>query len=782
MKEGISMVKETKRPDEKVIIEVSFKDRPEFKGEVAAFVFDASRNLIEIAKVKAGKFILLRPQKELRRSRLFLAPVPENLDDVKPTLNMMERLGAYEHVIWHAGKLVDSIRIPGTIIDRWPICLCWVRGRVVKAGSALPVCGARVHICEVDKLWLWLLKLPELEVLRLRDELLKIFDEPLQRWPRPPEPDPSPFRVVRTGLVGLGEVTPQPEPAIMQFAMRELTGLDMLSPQPEPPDIERYRPSLARLGVDRVSSQPEPATEESIHRSALALSAELQAALSSNSAQIVRQALIDNLRLILPFLCLWPRWWWFRCDEIAVIETNTLGRFQTIIPYLCSGDKPDLYFWVEYEIDGTWETVYRPPKPCFTYWDYQCGTEVTIPIQNERVPACDDEPDLPGCEVQVLSIGRTVSTAEIQGDGVVSAIEGLTSDERPFGGKLEPRVWFSRSVLREDKDIHYYRWSYRRLTEGDGSPLAAPDPWTPLTRTVVRHYAKPTPGGVTHEPYTLGPKTIGTQTNLFEIKPEVPTGGVEWTVVDEREDLASAHFETSKLGSGTGACTRAYNAAGKYELKLELFKDTGDIVDWTTEGIDLRMADVAAPFGTDAVTTEPAPDYNRIPDTAGNTIAFRMVLRVDNNCCRAEVRPVTGVGLDEKPCGFVEFTPAASATLHFRAVHPNNFADFRFRVKRGVNTHVRNASVRGRTGTTSVNTDDATHAYTLTLPSDYRETFTVTELLAAMRDMDGVWIGPCSQAAFSEALHVWARATNGYSRLWRLDAFDHDGFALVPAP
>ena len=214
-------------------------------------------------------------------------------------------------------------------------------------------------------------------------------------------------------------------------------------------------------------------------------------------------------------------------------------------------------------------------------------------------------------------------------------------------------MWSSRSILREDKDIRYYRWSYRRLTEGDGSPLAAPGPWTPLTRTVMRHYAKPTPGGVTHEPYTLGPKTIGTQTNLFEIKPEFPTGGVEWTVVDVREDLASAHFETIKLGSGTGACTRAYNAAGKYELKLELFKDTGDIVDWTTEGIDLRMADVAAPFGTDAVTTEPAPDYNCITDTAGNTI-------------------------------------------------------------------------------------------------------TVTELLAAMRDMDGVWIGPCTQAAFSEALHVWA--------------------------
>ena len=118
------------------------------------------------------------------------------------------------------------------------------------------------------------------------------------------------------------------------------------------------------------------------------------------------------------------------------------------------------------------ETVYRPPLPCATWWNYACGTEVTIRVRDARVPACDDEPDLPGCVVQVLSIGRNISISEVQGPGAPVSGEGLTSDGAPFGGKLEPRVWLSRTALRDDKNVSYYRWSYRRLTAGDGLPCS----------------------------------------------------------------------------------------------------------------------------------------------------------------------------------------------------------------------------------------------------------------------------------------------------------------------
>jgi len=720
-----------KKSERKTTIKVSLEQRPDFKGNVAAFVFDVAGNLLERADVKAGSVTLALSEEELGRNRFFLAPLTDNFDEMKSTLKTMERLGAYEPVVRIAGKLVDVIQVPGVIIDAWLICFCWVRGRVVKFDSGRPVCGARVHICEVDKVWRWILRLPELEVFRLRDDLLKIFEEPRIPIPPRPEPDPPPFTAARKGLIGLGEVA--------------------FNPQPEPP------------------------REILIRAASLKLPSITLAALASSSAHIVRQALIDNVRLIIPYLCLWPWWWSFRCDEIAVVETDAFGRFQTIIPYLCDGDKPDLYFWVEYEIGVTFETVYRPPIACYTDWDYECGKEVTLRISDDRVTACDDEPDLPGCVVQILSIGRNVSMSEIHGSGAAVADEGLTTDDRPFGGKLEPRVWLSRTALRDGKNIHYYRWSYRRLTQGDGTPLATPGPWTVLTRTVVRHFATLGPGGITHEPYTLGPKLVGTESNLFEIKPAaVPAGGIEWTVVDEREDLASAHFETTKLGSGTNACDKAEDAAGKYELKLELFKSSGALVDWTAEGIDLQITDVPAPFGTGSVTASTAPDYYRIKDASGHTVAFRMVLRVDNNCCEAKVEPVTGTGITVTPCGFIEFSSGASVQLHFKAGHPNNFADFNFSVKRGVSTNVAKASAAGRVGSASVPTNDAsppTRAYTLTAPSDYQEDFPVEELL-----------GDCERAAFSEALHVVARATDGYGLLWHLNAFDHDGFALTPLP
>jgi len=696
----------------KITFKISLEERPDFKGAISAFLFNIAGNLLNSVKVKDGKASFSSTEYEMVHSRLFIAPMPDQAVELeqKPTIEMMERIGAYEHAIRYRGRFVDVIRIPGSIIDLWPLCFCFIRGHVVKADSGLPVCNAKVHICEVDKFRHWILRLPDLDVFRFRDDLLKLYDK----------------RAAELGETPTADV--------------------------------------------------------------IALPLDIRAAITSTSALMVREALTDNVRLIIPYLCLLKPWWgWrYRCDEIDVIETDALGHFRTALLYSCKGDKPDLYFWVEYNLGGTLVTVYRPTLCNHTYWNYACGKDVVIRISDERVPACNNEPDLPGCVVQILSIGHTISMSEIRGPGAAPQEEGLTTDNQPLGGKLEPRVWFSRTALRDIKNIKYYRWSCRRLTKGDGTPLVAAGPWTPLTRTVVQHYAVPLPAplvGVVHVPYTLGPHTVGPEANLFEIRPmAVPAGGIEWTVVDEREDLASAHFETTKLGSGADPCAKALDSAGKYELKLELFKDTGTLVDWTAEGIDPQITDVPAPFGTDPVTAVSASNYHRIMNGAGHTMAFRMVLRVDNNCCEAKVKPVEGAGLTVTPCGFLEFLPGAGATLSFRAYHPNGFADFDFSLKRGVSVDVLEASAAGKTGSTSIPTKLPAppfphpvhlppHAYALAMSGDYRETFAVECLL-----------GPCPRAAFSEDLHVRTRATDGYGRLSNLDAQDHDGFALTPPP
>jgi len=725
-----------------VVFKVSFKERPCYEGNAAAFLFDSAGNLLEAVELKDGQISFKRSEQEIGQSRLFISTVPDNLAEVEPSIKMMQRLGAYEPVLRLAGRLIDTIQVPGIIIDDWPICFCWVHGRVMKSGSGRPVCGAKVHICEVDKVWRWVHTLPERDIFRLRDDLIKALSEP-----------PIPLR------------QPDPAPLDIDFPGRGFIPSILSQRQGDSP--------TRSIDLDQPPSSAVPlrcASPNAMN----ALPVAVQTSLTSASVQIIRQVLIEQVNLIIPHLCLWPWWWRFRCDEITVVETDALGRFQTIIPYLCAGDKPDLYFWVEYEIDGTLETIYHPPVACYTYWNYLCGSEVIINVNDDRVPSCDDEPNLPGCQVQILSIGHNISMSEIQGSGAALADEGLSSDGRPFGGKLEPRVWFSRSVLRDDKDIKYYRWSYRRLSDGAGAALVSPGVWAALTRTVVRHYATPASGGgVTHEPYALGPISVAAQTNLFEIKPaSVPSGGIEWTVVDEREDLASGHFVTTALGSGANACEKAFDGAGKYELKLELFKSNGDLVDWTAEGIDMYLADIPAPFGAGTVTASNAGIYNRIKNDVGHTMAFRMVLRVDNNCCIAKVEPVSGTGLTITPCGFIEYIAGASVNLTFQASHPNGFADLNFSVKRGVSEHVHAASAFGKVGSASILSNDLSHTYTLTLPSDYQATFAHSTLL-----------GSCDRAAFSEALHVWAKASDGYSRLSNLDDFDHDGFALSqPCP
>jgi len=734
-------------------LKIALDPKAEFKGDIAALLFDKAGNLLEKGRVSNGAITFRRSAGEVASNRLFIAPETSSPNEKaeNPSIKMMERINAYEPVLRQHGIIVDSITIPASIISIWPLCICQVRGQVIKSDSDLPVCGARVHICEVDKFWRWIIRLPDLEVIRFRDDLLRAIEEPEVWRPPIPEPDPSPFSAMKKGLLNLKTINPQPEPP----------GNAM------PLSVRKNNPvSLKTNAIQATTSA----------RSA-ALPSEVLYALNAPSAQPLRDVMVANFTLLYPYLCLILPWWRYRCDEIAVLETDSQGRFSTFVLYPCLGDKPDLYFWVEYEIGGVMETVYKPALACNTYWNYSCGKEVIIRIKDDRVPACNNGPDLPGCVVQILSIGHGVSMSEIRGSGAPVAAEGLTSSGQPFGGKLEPRVWFSRSALIDVRHITHYRWSYRRLTEGDGTLLAAPGPWTHLTRTVVRHYAVPVPGGYAHVPMTMGPETAGVESDLFRIRPlPVPAGGIEWTVVDEREDLASAHFETDKLGSGGSACEKALNAAGKYEVKLELFKDTGALVDWTAEGVDLQITDVPAPFGTSSVTATNAPDYYRIKDGSGHTIGFRMVLRIDNNCCSAEVNPVSGTGLHTTPCGFIEYDPGATVTLSFKANHPNGFADFNFDIVRGAGDTVLEACAYNKaTGALSVSTENPAppaHAYTKpAVTSSYSETFGNGELR-----------GTCIRAAYSEALHVWTRATDGYGQLWYLDAFDHDAFALTPSP
>lgn len=725
-----------------------------FDGDLSVFTYDKHGNLLSQIPVKEGKAKLKISAKQALKGRVFIAPqLPE---EEEPSLKIMERINAYEPVLKPGMRadIQEKIRIPGNIIDYWNICFCWVKGRVLKSPLNLPVCGARVHICEVDRLPRFIIELPERDIFRLRDDLLReLIERP--RIPEPPRPlpDPPPFRAVSPSDIDAG-----------RFGF---------NPQPEPPKA---------LSKQQIKEAKLPST----------VSTKLRTKLTSNSASIVRSALLNNIELIYPFLCLWPWWWWrLRCDEIRVLETDSSGRFETTLIYSCNGDKPDLYFWVEYNINGEWETVYKPPMACNTHWNYECGTDVTIRVNDDRVPACDQTPDLDELQVAVMSIGNNVSISEIQGPGVPDAQEGLTNGGAPFGGRLEPHVWFSRSNLI-DAGIKKYRWSYKRLSGPDGVTADEDPTWTPMLRKVGRHYSVIDDDGELSFPFEkLGPD-VG---NLFRIQP-IPTPAQEsgldpestWEVRDAREDTASAFFETTKLPHGlpedSTECEQAELTAGRYELKLELFKEQSDgsyalVDDWEAEGIDLKIADQLAPVGTDTDTTTDAPEYYKLDDNEdGNTEGFRMVVRVDNNCCEADILPISSVGGGlsvDVDCGFIEYEPGSVAKVSFFANHPNDFATFDFDTWRGLNSiPVPEARTAGKVGDSS--SPSAGGTFTETSPFTYSRDIPVNTLLTSNTPASS---DSCNRAAFTERLHVNAMATDGWRRLNNLDSTEHAAYALA---
>ena len=741
------MAKQPQNPPRRVTFQVSTAQRPDFTRPLAAYVFDARGQLVERADVRDGKVELALQQDALGRVRVFIAPVDEKIDPKTLTTARMERLGAYEPVLQAGGSILDRIEVPSVIIDLWPFCFCWVRGKVVRRSDNRAVCNARVHICEVDRIPLWILKLPDTEVFRLRDDLLDVI-----RNPPVPGPGPGPDLGPRPGpfAPGAGRL----KRSVFRFADDPSASVS-LNPQPLPPG--------RRIALN---PQPLPPRED------IRLSPELHAGLRSTTPLVVRNMLVQNWHLLVPWLCHWPHWWWwFRCDEVAVITTDAHGRFETTIFYRCGGDHPDLYFWVEYDFGGGFETVYHPWIACNTYWGYACGSEVTIRVTDPRVPGCEDEPDLPGCQVVVVSIGRNVAVREVQTSGV----EGVTNAGEPFGATLEPRVDFSRTELIDNKGIPYYRWSYRRLSGPDGTagtvdPASVPlNVWSAMTRDVYRHYKVGSgyPSDFMGPMPTSGPGAAPAP-NLFRIRPLLPPTGNEWIVLNENIDLATAYFDTAGLaGAPVGGPPWPDDlSAGRYELKLELFDATGALVNWTAAGVDLRITDQDAPFGTGTVTTSPAPAYNRIL-VGGNTMGFRMVVRVDNNRCAAEILPVGGTVTPDPVCGFHNYNlPSDVAALSFVARHPNNFATYEFVTTRGAGPVVAGASTSGTAGEAGTNGFGEIADFT------YSKNVIISTLL-----------GPCSNAAYSERLDVAAKATNGYGTLTGYNAADNAAFALaVPCP
>ena len=707
-----------------------------------AYAFSKGSKLLASGKLDRNGIanLNLPPSREAQSVRVLVGAV---IDDDEVRLSKVMRLGGEGQMI-RIDPGVYQVNLDFHVIPSkylcWLLSRCHVPGTVMKRVEIdgmpvdLPVCGVTVKVYEVDPIWIIIPRLPDIYIERIRDIIVEGPIPPDGPFPPDPWPPDGPF-------------PPPPPPPVMTFDAGD-AGFGGIA-------------SKAIAGY----------AAEAIPRSIASAPSELAMAAKSASTGHLRDALIKYPDFAKLLLCLYTPWG-VTMDLVATATTDQCGHFQAAFFRGCKNpDTPDLYFKVIQHSGPFTFTLYEPsPITCFTRWNYACGTPVSLytthPFARTCSPCPPIEPPEPGLNwVAVMHIGN-LPLSRIRGTSVDSGIQasdstvnqGLcfispteagnaaTFDGRPFGGMLRLHLEFDNS-LREDLGVHYYQVSWREGDSGD---------FMPLIGEVHRHYSHEPTGATTpvFEVYSLGPQLVGTTPELFEIPPAMPPMG-QWVVTDLAEDQTSAKFPTGHFIPEP--------AHGKYQLKIDLYTAGGNLVNIDTTNI-IYVVPEQLDLAADApVTTADAAALNLVTDDDGDgKKSFIMTVHVDNNDCTAAVAKAQLSLSEANDCGVLEYDPddmGETVTMPYTAFHPNGFATYRFRLKRGITTL------------------PFTQTGTATLPGTFSQTATVSALTGPY---PALGLPACPVAAFSEALHVWALATNGWSRLHAYDAFDHAAFVLAP--
>lgn len=760
------MAKELKR----LSLNLSFEEKPAEEISLIGFLFYCNgrylqqqpvvNNVLEfsLSDMSAGSKTVPRPL-DIRELQVFIAPATDkNIQNVR-SIEELEQYKPYSPVLQaNADGVVNILPIPSLISKFWPFCYCRVTGRVSKwfsvdnAWEDRPICKARVHICDIDAIWYWIYRIPDYIIAKVPEVILN--PQEIIKFPIP-IPDPPPFSV--------NTVATKAQQTKSLFRTVSVEEKQM-----------EYAANLPELGVD------------------------IRQSLASGNLNRIRETIAANYALFHPWFCLWPWWWpWFyHRRELAVVYTDASGRFDTQVSYWCTGDKPDIYIWVEYLINGVWTTVYEPPIPCYTFWDYVCGTNINIHITDPRVPGgcCCDCP-MPGDEVWIRTVGST-SVAHINQHNILQPPPGQSVNynrigltdaaaiydpwflpttpgdfKRPFGGSPTFVVGFG--VDLPNNNIYYYRWSYKKVAGPD--LVAVSDSYKPLLPS----------GSVTPKGYEftyidshgdtqfgsnsvkLGPFTVGSNDNLYIIPPErpdmapfsVPEANPQWVEPSYRN--LSITFDSSDLRDAT-----LTKGDGLYEFKLELFDKTGALL------TNIPKATFKTPDYNNAGFSVNAPDVLLESPTVTTANGYNMLMRIDNSACQADIFTVKVNGIPKLSdcCGFVSYQQGgveAVLDLSFQAAQPNNFAAFSFSVERGTCGDVAIADANGMV-------IDSAGGYIRNSSSIFDKPFTPSQLL------ESCYNGGTGKAAFAETLSVAAMATDGTYRLQSKDDGRVAAFALEP--
>ncbi len=689
------------------------------------YVVDNQGNLIEKAAFREGNAQLISEAAALHgKAKIYIAPaIPPEVSRKPVTERMLKKMNAYQpYTRVSADKSINLDHLPEFrpgIFKR-----CNITGTVTKTfridgiDKVKPLCKVKVHICEIDPVYFIMPHIPDIHIIDIRDKILDvIIHEKIPVFPDPPIPDP------------IGPVSRLMKNAATKVQIRQQQEMKLLS-LPVPPDP-------------------------------------LVSGLSSYSIQTVRQTLHDHYKFLIPYFCLFPHHWPFlyHCDEIATVTTDCNGRYEYHYIYFPTGDQPDIYVWVEADINGTMKTIYKPGKPCGTYWNYHCGTDINIRIPDsvEGLRPCECEP-LPGQAVWMKRVNDGISIRNIQqlngASGHIGNAIGLTNDGTgrfvsPFGLSFPFVVQFSSGL--PSAGVTHYRWRYRQLTDANLSPVAAG--YTAFEGYIAKRY--------TFERINAEGDTVF-YTDTFKLGPFNSPNGAIFRIPHVEASVDVPAEPTAEWDQDTYSVyipSTDFNN-GLYEFLFELLDNNGNVVpcDKDIFVVDKKIGEVASPPDAPTVTAYGKPENYLFLNGFDQAIGFKFVLRVDNQVCFADIKDALVDGAPtQSVCGFGQYNDKLTSlvTLRFEASHPQNFATYAFSVVKG------NGNSAGNTNTSDYVTE-TNNGYSLS-GDTYSKNLGVAEML-----------GECDKAAFAENLGVYALHTNGNRRVWEYDRYDVAAFAIEP--
>ena len=751
------MKKDERKP---VVVKIQTGNAEALKG-VHLYVFNQQGKLIESSSIEQGEVALKLSAETLETKLQFMiAPsLPKEYEGTKLNPLLMKKMGAYQPSIRLSKENTIHINgLPKLIFPFWNWCL--ITGRITKMfnidgqNKILPVCDARVHICEIDRIRWWWHQIPVHIIDGFADHLKQVIRNPDLVLP-PVNPE-----LVFKPSGGLQVSVP--------FLKPERPGV-IGGPDPVP---FKRRDSLLNNVKLSLRAQSKSNTELKIASSS-SLPLDIQSALLSSSTTLVHETIKSNFHLLHPYLCLWP-WFWpyfYKSTPIATVYSDCDGRFN--FDYFNFNNDKDIYVWVELCINGQWVTVYRPSIPCHTKWNYVCGSDINISITDPRVMPCSCDQHAHGEIVWFSSIGESATALHIQqNDASVEAVQGANIANvgctdiidannyqiSPFGKTLNFKLLFGDGL--PTSGITHYRW--RKTNLKDAALMDTTFPGTTVVNGMVQKtyfVITENPAGHFHfetKAVTLGAEgsgeNIGYRIPHWDIyqDPGVPAADKALTIQWTSPDFYSASIDSSSLADGVWRFDLELlqlDTAGNFNV-VEVPKQVFQVSDYNNAGNSVDAPD----------------NYLRLVANPANARRLQVKVRIDNSQCHADIQDanITVNGNVEYSgiCGFLHYTQINQPVhISFIAAHLRNFATFNFSVVKGNGTQNPGADQQGYV-VSSVG------LYNLN-GGVFAHDFTVDQLK-----------GTCPQAAFAEHLYVTCLATDGTRRLSEYDDSDLNAFAL----